>query len=90
MIVNTDVPVATETNLVNTKFNEIQQVKPKHLLNEPLHYKLVVRPEEIIPKNLPIILFFYSQNIYSLFLYYSKWFTVKNYSDSNKRDAERE
>ena len=42
MIVNAVVPVATETNLVNTKFNEIQQVKPMHLLNEPLHDKLVI------------------------------------------------
>ena len=32
----------------------------------------ICRPEEIIPKNLPVILFFYSQNIDPLFLYYSQ------------------
>ena len=42
MIVNTDVLVATEMNRVNTKLNETQQVKPMHLLSEPLCDKLVV------------------------------------------------
>ena len=33
-VVNTNVPVDTETN-VNIKSNETQQVEPMHLLNEP-------------------------------------------------------
>ena len=32
--------MATETNHVNTKLNETQQVKPVHLLNETQHDKL--------------------------------------------------
>ena len=36
-VVNTNIPVTTESNYVNTILKEPQQLEPMHSLNEPLH-----------------------------------------------------